>query len=57
MACKLLPCTCTGKPCTAYQDSAHGKGQRVHNEMAKGYRCTCCGRVTETKRAKDDAAT
>lgn len=37
---KVLDCTCAN----VGQDKLHGKGKRVHNPFAKGYRCTVCGK-------------
>jgi len=34
----VLPCTCKHP----FQDSAYGRGQRLHNRFAKGWRCTVC---------------
>ncbi len=43
---KILPCVCSHE----WQDKRYGKGQRAHNPVKNGYRCTVCGRVdTETK--------
>lgn len=36
---KLSTCTCV----SAFQDSENGRGLRVHNQTAKGFRCTVCG--------------
>ena len=38
----IKKCTCEHEQ----QDKMHGKGMRVHNECAKGVRCTVCGNVT-----------
>lgn len=35
----VKPCRCKHDE----QDARYGKMQRVHNESAKGYRCTVCG--------------
>lgn len=37
---KIMGCTCAH----AFQDAMYGRGQRVHNRTAKGYRCTVCGK-------------
>ena len=34
-------CSCSHE----YQDKKYGKGNRVHNPGAKGYKCTVCGNV------------
>jgi hypothetical protein len=36
---KITTCTCA----SSFQDSAHGRGLRVHNQTAKGFRCSVCG--------------
>jgi hypothetical protein len=38
-ATKIMACHCTHD----YQDKRYGKGMRLHNPYAKGYRCTFCG--------------
>jgi len=35
---KIIKCTCSH----SFQDKRYGKGKRVHNETAKGWRCTVC---------------
>ena len=37
---KVTACTCSH----AFQDRTYGRGQRVHNATAKGWRCTVCTR-------------
>ena len=39
----IKKCTCK----STFQDKLHGKGKRVHNELAhnKGLRCTVCKEV------------
>lgn len=49
-----LQCTCKHE----YQDKEYGKGNRVHNSCAKGYRCTVCGDIKglgQKKEEKKDA--
>jgi hypothetical protein len=45
MATKVIRCNCTSQ----YQDETYGKGNRLANEYAKGYRCTVCGRETKSE--------
>jgi len=43
----IKKCTCAHK----YQDKIYGKRKRVHNILqgnTKGYRCTVCGKTTNT---------
>ena len=44
---KIKECNCAHD----YQDSKHGKGQRVHNLGIKSdeWRCTVCGKKTSAK--------
>ena len=41
---EVRECVCSH----SYQDQKHGKGMRVHNPYAKGWRCTVCNRETIT---------
>jgi len=36
---KVISCTCKH----AFQDKEYGKGNRLMNVCAKGFRCTVCG--------------
>lgn len=36
------PCTCAN----AWQDQTYGRGQRIHNQTSKGWRCTSCSNET-----------
>jgi len=36
----ILKCTCDDE----YMDKKYGKGMRVHNGTAKGWRCAKCGK-------------
>jgi hypothetical protein len=36
---RKFKCKCESK----HQDKRYGKGMRIHNTTAKGYRCTVCG--------------
>jgi len=38
MVIKVMGCSCEHQ----YQDKTKGKGRRIHNQTAKGWRCTVC---------------
>lgn len=38
----------------AFQDEKYGKGMRVCNKTANGYRCTVCGKDIESQRINKD---
>lgn len=40
MASEVKKCTCKNEG----QDALYGKGNRLCNEFAKGFRCTVCGK-------------
>lgn len=44
MPTKILTCSCKDD----YQDEQYGKGNRVHNEGPKTWRCSACG-TTKSK--------
>lgn len=41
LAASVKQCDCAHD----YQDAKYGKGKRVHNPSAKGYKCTVCGKL------------
>jgi len=36
----------------AFQDERYGKGRRVHNDFAKGIRCTVCNKDKTSDKEK-----
>lgn len=50
MSAKVIRCNCDSQ----FQDVAYGKGNRLANEYAKGYRCTVCGREVKSEDAKSN---
>lgn len=52
----ILLCSCKHE----YQDKLYGANHRVHNQCAKGHRCTVCGNVngsgSQKKEEKEDVS-